>query len=92
VKPHQNPCAGQWQCKTCSRTFSRLFSACAYCPTGDAVVDDWRCLAYELAVSEGKVPWAVEGRAVERANAKPPSEVLGKLRKRRGINQCAHIK
>lgn len=32
----RSPLAGQWQCATCSRTFGRHFTQCAYCPFAGA--------------------------------------------------------
>lgn len=66
-----NPFAGQWQCQTCNRTFGRCFTRCAYCPTGDAIEDDW--LGLTLQRTKAEAPWAVEGRIVKRVDARPPT-------------------
>jgi hypothetical protein len=79
-----NPFEGQWRCKICGRTFSRLFSRCAYCPIDDAVEDDWRCLMHEQLKTEGKAPWAIEGRKAKRVDAQPPAdEALGDKKEHR---------
>ena len=78
-----NPFVGQWQCGRCDRTFSRHFSRCAYCPTGDVVEDDWLRVMHELLIAEDKTPWAVEERPINQATVQPPAESAGQPKKER---------